>query len=109
MIRYRTPESIKKRIDTMLKKGEVILDHGVLACEFDHYEYEEASWENNYTSKLHLFYKDFDTNKTVRYYMTVTENNLRKPTKNDWYVELIHCSWDKRWPTLLEMREYLVR
>ena len=109
MIRYRTPESVKKRIDTMLKKGEVVLDHGVASYEFDHYEYEEPSYDNHYIAKLHIFYKDFDVNKTVKHYMTVTENNLRKPNKDDWYVELVHCSWDKRWPTLLEMREYLIR
>ena len=108
MIRYRTPDSVKKKIDAMLKKGEVILDHGVGAYEFDHYEYDPPGFENRWQSRLDLFYKDFDKAKTVRLYMSLTENNLRKPNKDDWYVELVTCKWDKEFPTLLEVREYTV-
>ena len=107
MIRYRTPESIKKRIDAMLKKGTVILDHGVSSYLFNHYDYVYPCYQNKFTSQLHIYYREL--NGDVKHYMTVSENNLRKPNKNDWYVELVTCSWDKRWPTLLEMREYLVR
>ena len=105
--RLRTPESIKKKIDSMLRKGEVVLDHGVGAYDFDHYEYEEANYEHD--SSLKIFYKDFDKEKTTRLYMVVTENNLRKPTKDDWYAEFVDCYWEKEFPTLLYMREYTIR
>ena len=105
---FRTPESVKAKIDNMLKKGEVVLDHGICAYEFDHYEYEEASWKNGYTSSLSIYYKDFDVNKTVRLYLVLTEKNLRKATKTDYFVELVDCYWEKEFPTLLNMREYYV-
>ena len=108
MIRYRTPESVMKRINAMKKKGEVILDHGVGSYEFDHYEYEPPGYKNGWRSKLDIFYKDFDKAKTVRLYMSLTEDNLRKPKKDDWYIELVSCRWDKKYPTLLEIREYTV-
>lgn len=105
--RIRTPESVRKRIDLMLKNGEVILDHGCGSYKFNHYEYEEPRFENNYESKLVIYYKDFDG--IIKEYMTVTENNLRKPTKNDglldWFVD---CYWEKKYPTLLYMREYQI-
>lgn len=113
--RLRTPETVKKRIDMMLRSTEVItlwnllaphiLDHGVGAYEFDHYDYEEASWSNNYTSALDVYYKDFDEAKTPRLYMRLTENNLRKPGKDD-CGEFVDCYWEKEYPTLLYMREY---
>lgn len=107
--RLRTPESIKKKIDSMLRKGEVVLDHGVGAYEFDHYEYEEGNYDNSYTSSLKIFYKDFNKEKTPRLYMIVTENDLRKPKKDDWYTEFVDCYWEKEFPTLLYMREYTIR
>ncbi len=103
--RLRTPETVKKRIDMMLRSTEVILDHGVEAYEFDHYDYEEASWSNNYTSALDVYYKDFDKAKTPRLYMRLTKNNLRKPGKDEW-GEFVDCYWEKEYPTLLYMREY---
>lgn len=103
--RYRTPESVKKRIDCMLRNGEVVLDHGVGAYEYDHYDYEEPTFENGYCSTLNIYYKDFDVNKTVRLYMRLTENNLRKPDKDE-YGEFVDCYWEKEFPTLLFMREY---
>ena len=103
--RYRTPESVKKRIDYMLRKGEVILDHGIGSYEFDHYDYDEASWENDYKSALYIWYRDFDANKTVKLYMKLTEDNLRKPEKYEWR-EFVDCYWEKKYPTLLYMREY---
>lgn len=104
--RLRTPESIKKKIDSMLRKGEVVLDHGVGAYDFDHYEYEEGNYKHE--SSLKIFYKDFNK-KTPRLYMIVTENDLRKPKKNDWYTEFVDCYWEKEYPTLLFMREYTIR
>lgn len=96
---YRTPKSVKKRIDIMLRKGEVVLDHGVGAYEFDHYEYDERN------ETLDIYYRDFDKKKTVKLYMRVTENNLRKPKKDEW-GEFVACYWEKEFPTLLCMREY---
>ena len=106
--RLRSPESIKKRLDLMQKSGKVILDHGVGAYKFDHYDYEEPSFENGYESKLVIYYEDFDMDKTVREYMTVSEGNLRKPTDQDCMTWLVDCYWDKAYPTLLYMREYQV-
>ena len=106
MIRYRTAESVKRKIDAMLKKGEVILDHGVGAYEFAYYDYVYPCVQNGFVSQLHLFYKDFDGK--IKYYMTVSEANLRIPVKDDYGIGLITCSWDKRWPTLLEVRDYTV-
>ena len=109
MRRLRTPESVKRKIDSTLRRGKVILDHGISAYEFDSYDYEEANYENNYTSSLKIYYKDFNKEKTTRLYMVVTENNLRKPKKDDYYAELVDCYWEKEFPTLLYMREYYVR
>lgn len=106
--RYRTPESIKKRLDLMLKNGEVILDHGCGSYTFDHYDYYEPSATNHFESMLIIYYRDYDT-KTTSEYMRVTERDLRKPTENDvmdWFVD---CYWEKKYPTLLYMREYQVR
>lgn len=108
MIRYRSPETVKKKIDQMLKKsGKVILDHGVGNYEFTRYEYDEPGIDNGFQSVLWVFYRDFDDGKE-KLFMKLTEDNLRKPTKDDYYVELIHCGWEKKYPTLLEMREYYV-
>ena len=107
--RYRTPESVKKRLDLMIKKGEVVLDHGIGSYEFDHYDYYEPDWSNNFESKLVIYYKDFDVNKTVREYMTVTKNNLRKPTEDDIFDWFVDCYWEKEFPTLLYMKEYQIR
>lgn len=100
--RYRTPESVKKRIDCMLRNGKVILDHGIASYEFDHYDYENGI--------LDIYYKNFDVNKTVRLYMRLTENNLRKPKKDSWgdyeWGEFVDCYWEKEYPSLLYMREY---
>ncbi len=106
MVRYRKPESVKKRIDLMLKNGKVTLDHGVSAYEFDHYEYEEPSFENGYKSKLTVFYKDFDKEKTIREYMQLTEDNLKVPGKDDLFSWFVDCYWEKEFPTLLYMKEY---
>ena len=105
-MRYRTANSVKRKIDSMLKKGEVILDHGVSAYELDHYDYVGPCVQNGFVSQLHLFYKDFDGQ--VKYYMTVSEKNLRKPKKNDYAISLVTCNWDERWPKLLEVREYTI-
>lgn len=105
MIRYRKPESVMKRIDILLRRnGEVLLDHGIGGYWFDHYEYEEANWENKYKSQLRVFYRDYD--KTVKLYMVLTEDNLRKPTKDDLFVYLVDCSWEKEFPRLLNMKQY---
>ncbi len=107
--RYRTPESIKRRLDLMLKNGEVVLDHGCGSYEFDHYDYYEPNVENNWQSKLIVYYKDFDKNHTIREYMSVTEDNLRKPSKDDIFSWFVDCYWEKEYPTLLYMKEYQIR
>ena len=110
MRRYRTIDGVKKKIDAMLRKGEVVLDHGIGSYEFSGYSYEEPSFDNGFEAKLHIYYKDFDVNKTERLYMTLTDNNLRKPKKLSWgdyeHGEFVNCYWEKEYPTLLYMREY---
>lgn len=112
MIRYRKPESVKKRLDIMkknLKENENIsIDHGVAVFKFDHYEYKEPSFENNFESSLIIYVEDIWSDKIIEY-MILKERNLRKPTENDWFVELVHCSWEKEFPTILNIREYEVR
>lgn len=112
MIRYRTPESVKKRIDAMQKKlkadEQISIDHGVAVFKFDHYEYEKPSFKNNFESSLTIYVEDIWSDKIIEY-MVLKESNLRKPTENDWFVELVHCSWEKEYPTILNLREYEVR
>ena len=102
MRRYRTIDGVKKKIDLMLRNGEVVLDHGIASYEFDHYDYEDGV--------LDIYYKDFDANKTIKLYMRLTENNLRKPKKDPWgdyeWGEFVDCHWEKEYPSLLYMREY---
>lgn len=108
---FRKPESIKARLDIMEKKigkEKMCIDHGVVNYAYSRYEYEEPCCKNNWVSKIYIYVYDFDRNKTEILDMILTEKNLRKPTKDDWYVELMHCSWDKRYPSLLEIREYTV-
>ena len=112
MITYRTPESVMKRLDAMQKKlkenEHISIDHGVAVYKFDHYEYEEPTFKNNFESCLIIYVEDFWTHKIIEY-MRLNESNLRKPNKDDWFVELVHCSWEKAFPTILNMREYTVR
>lgn len=109
---YRKPESIKTRLDLMEKKigkANIIIDHGVASYSYSRYEYIEPSFKNNWTSSISIYVYDFDKDNTEILYMTVTENDLRKPNKDDWYVELVHCSWDKEYPSVLYMREYTAK
>lgn len=112
MQRFRSPESLKRKIDSLVKQygsERLTLDHGIGNYQYSHYTYEDASWKNKYKSSITIWYIDFDKNKTVKPYMTLTEDNMRKPNKNDWFVELVSCIWEKEYPTLLEIREYEVR
>ena len=36
------------------------------------------------------------------------KNDLRKPKEDDFYVELVDCYWEKQYPTLLYLKEYVV-
>ena len=112
MRRYRTIDGVKQKIDTMVRKGEVILDHGIGSYEFSGYSYEKPGFDNGFEAKLHIYYRDFDANKMewTRLYMTLTDNNLRKPRKDRWgdyeRGEFVDCHWEKEYPSLLYMREY---
>jgi len=110
MIRYRTPENIKKKIDMLIRDHKKIsIDHGIACYEYDHYEYIEGSYKNNFTPQLDVYVKDFWNNGNVILYMTLTADNMRKPTKNDWFTELVSCTWEKEFPTILNIKEYTVR
>ena len=39
-------------------------------------------------------------------YMNIKEHQLEKPSDKNWGLELVYCSWDKRFPKLLYIREY---
>ena len=105
----RTPESIKRKLDAMLKKNETItIDHGVSVYEFDHYDYEAPSVYNKFESMITIWVKDFDPAHTPIVYMQLREDDLRSPNKNDWGIDLITCVWETAWPMCLYIREYSV-
>jgi len=107
-MRLRTPESLKARLDIMTRKGKVSIDHGTSAYEFHHYTYTPACIKNGFQAELDIYVRDFDGR--VVYYATATENNMRDPKSDaDYYREFLWCEWDKRWPTILEIRDYLAR
>lgn len=103
----RSCKSLKRRLDIMIKKysKEISIDHGIACYGFDHYVYEEASFENDYTEKISIYVEDFDRDNTIIEYMNVTDDDLRRPKKSE-YGEFVSCSWDKRFPNILFMREY---
>lgn len=106
---YRTASSVKKRLDTMMKNyktSEIIIDHGVANYEFDHYEYTEGNYKNNYVDIIEIFVKDFDKDNTIVSYMTLSEKNLRKQKADDWFADLVWCSWNSDYPTILYMKDY---
>lgn len=112
MEKFRKPETLKRKIDSLAKKygrENIILDHGVGSYRFSRYEYEEASLKNNYSSTLKLFYEDFNDAKTERLYMSLTAEDMRKPTKDDYGREFVFCIWEKEYPRILEIREYTIR
>jgi len=112
MRHFRTPESIKAKLDVMEKQigaDNICLDHGVGAYQYSHYVYTNANYSNKWTSQITIYFVDFDLNKTVRPFITVTANDLRKPNKNDWYVDLVSCYWEKEFPSLLCIKEYTVK
>lgn len=99
--------SLKRKLDAMIKKFPegFIMDHGVCGYLFHHYVYKEGDFENNYTERITIYVEDFDSKKSIIEYMSVTDDDLRRPKKDDW-GEFVSCSWDKRFPSILEMREY---
>lgn len=106
---YRTAKSIKRRLDVMIKRygeNKITIDHGVANYEFDHYEFTKGSFKNNYVDTIEIFVRDFDRDNSVISYMVASEESLRKPNKKDWFTNLIHCSWDSKYPTILYMRDY---
>lgn len=105
-MRLRTPESVKKKLDSLQNKYHVTIDHGVANYEFSHYEYNEPSFDNHFTSSLDIYVKDFDKDNSIIFYMSITEDKLRDAKKDDWYTDLIWCSWDKRFPSILYIRDY---
>lgn len=110
MKRFRTPESVRRQIDLMVKrygKDKICLDSGIGAYQFSRYKYEEPSYSNNYTSCIILYYIDFDANRTERTFTILSANDLRKPTKYDCGY-FTSCLWEEEYPTLLEVREYRV-
>lgn len=111
MQHFRTPESLKKKLDSMIKKygNEFTIDHGIANYQFDHYEYYEPRWENSWTSCIIIYVKDFWHKDEVVEYGRYTEADLCKPTKYDlaWgYFEKYRAVWEKEFPTILEIREY---
>ena len=103
----RSCKSLKRRLDIMIKKfpKEICIDHGIVCYGFHHYVHEEPCFENDYTEKISIYVEDFDRDNTVMEYMSVTDEDLRHPKKSD-YGEFVCCSWDKKYPSVLYMREY---
>lgn len=103
----RSCKSLKRRLDIMIKKfpKKISIDHGVACFGFDHYVYEEPCFENDYTERITIYVEDFDRDNTIIQYMSVTDDDLRRPRKSE-YGDFVSCSWDKRYPTILFMREY---
>lgn len=109
MQQIRNVNSARKRLDLMLKHSKrVILDHGTGAYEFDHYDYDAPSLENRFTGRLDVYYKDTEQNKVILY-MSLDNENLRKPMKHDAYRWFVDCNWDSKYPSLIHMREYEYR
>ena len=107
-MKLRTPESVKRMLDAMTKRGPVVLDHGICAYTFDHYDYQAPSVHNDFRSSIAIFYQDFDLDKTVKLFMILTENDLRVPTKDDVCCYLTCCEYEKKYPQMLYLKEYQV-
>lgn len=109
---FRKPESLMKKLNMLEKKypGEISIDHGIANYRYHHYEYEPATCDNGFVSSLTVYVEDFNNNDKVIPYMTVTEENLRKPTAADREYgvkgDLIECYWEKQFPSIIVMFEY---
>lgn len=106
---YRTVESVKKRLDLMLKQGsEILLYHGSGAYRFSRYEHCKPCPESNWKESLYVYYIDGVTHKESEY-MVITDDVLRKPTEDDFGLWFVDCHWEKEYPSLIYMREYTLR
>lgn len=109
MKHYRTVQSLKKKLDEMeLKYGKKFtIDHGIANYAYDHYQYNSPCSDNAWTESITLYVVDFWNGKVIEY-MTLTDRDLRKPTRKEleWCYMGINASWEKEFPTILEIREY---
>lgn len=109
-MRIRTVKGLKRKLlslEKQYKKEEISIDHGVAVFGYDHFEYIEPTFENHFTESIIIYVKDFDFNNRIIEYMTLTDENLRKPNGDkDYYKEFVTCIWEKEFPTILYIREY---
>lgn len=109
-MRIRTVKGLKRKLLAMekkYKKEEISVDHGVVNYGYDHFEYEEPNFQNHFTESITIYVQDFDKNKSIIPYMTVTDRHLRKPNgEKDYYREFVCCIVEKEFPKIIYMREY---
>lgn len=107
---FRKPESLKSKLDTLVKKygtNKITIEHGCGCYEFHHYDYEESSWKNNWESAITVYVIDFWNGKVIEF-GRYTERELSKPTEYDCYnYDKVYTRWDKEFPTIIEINEYL--
>ena len=104
-INYRHCTSVARKLDSLVKKyGTITIDHGIANYEYDHYEFNDR-WNKSMT----IYVKDFNHNGKVIEYMTFTDDMLRKPIKDDFYVELVSCYWEKEFPKIFVVYDYCVK
>lgn len=106
---FRKPESLKSKLDILVNKygaNKITIEHGCGCYEFHHYDYEEPSWKNSWESAITIYVIDFWNNKVIEF-GTYTEKDLAKVDKNWGYWGQVYTKWDKEFPTIIEISEYL--
>lgn len=105
---YRKARTLKNKIDTLVKKyNKITIEHGVANYEFSHYEFTEGNYRNKFEDTIVIYVVDFWNGEIIEY-MTLTDEMLERPTEEDYewgFGDFVSAKWDKRYPTLLEIRE----
>lgn len=100
--------SLKNRLDYMEKvfNKDFSIDHGIANYAYSHYEYNSPSVENNFTESIDLYVHEYTKNDPVIFYMTLTDELLRKPTKADEHKEFVDAYYDSNYPSILVVSDY---
>lgn len=104
---FRQVRTLKKKIDSLVSKGiRITLCHGNGGYSYVSYGYEEGNYLNGFKESLRLF---AESEGMVFEYMLLTDDDLRRPTADDWFKELVCASWEPEFPSLLHVTEYWFR
>ena len=102
-MRYRHISAIKRRLDAMVKSlyrreiNSITIEHGALNTRYKGYDYFPEQ------GKLVVY----DQCGDEKYTTVITDELLNYP--KDYIGDTVYCSWDKKFPSILVIKEVFHR